>query len=240
MKRPGITRLDMDKVYFMNEYNKAIAYGRQNIRIQGVREQLQGLEQEKESYFSKVADIVSPEREVEEVKYQQYENWAIREKKAKYFEILLILATVLYVTFEKYFPVFFVLFGFLLLALVLFIGPIAFIVSKVAKHSYSVIYNRYIEPIANQLNALGSSFQRASIEYYDAIDSLYLGSLDPAHREMILLRRQQEMHNQEMLRLEKERQKAEEQRLNEQQRTRQATEELLAIERERERRYRGW
>ena len=43
-----------------------------------------------------------------------------------------------------------------------------------------------------------------------------------------------------MLRLERERQKAEEQHLKEQQRTRQATEELLAIEKERERRYRGW
>ena len=48
------------------------------------------------------------------------------------------------------------------------------------------------------------------------------------------------MHNQDMLKLERERQKADESRLKEQQRTRQATEELLAIEKERERRYREY
>lgn len=126
MKKTGRIRYDLDKVYFMAEYNKAVAYGEQNIRVQGVKEQLCRLEQEKKNYFEKVADIVNAERDTEQAKYQRYEKWAANEKKAKYLEIALILATVLYVAFEKYFPNFFILFGFGLVTFVLLIGPISF------------------------------------------------------------------------------------------------------------------
>lgn len=246
MKKPGMTRYNLDKVYFLTEYNKAVAYGKQNIGIQGVKEQLQGLEQEKKSYFEKVANIVSPERDTEQAKYQQYEKWAIMEKKCKWAEIMLIVLLVVQLSTFRYLPLafktslLFSLFNVLLVLLVLFAGPVAFIIAKIARYSFALRYNKYVIPLSNQINSLGSSFTRTSLRYYDAIDSLYLSTLDPAHREMILLRRQQEMHNQDMLRLERARQKAEEQRLKEQQRTRQATEELLAIEKERERRYRRW
>ena len=103
MKKTGRIRYDLDKVYFMAEYNKAVAYGEQNIRVQGVKEQLCRLEQEKKNYFEKVADIVNAERDTEQAKYQRYEKWAANEKKVKYLEIALILATVLYVAFEKFF-----------------------------------------------------------------------------------------------------------------------------------------
>lgn len=69
---------------------------------------------------------------------------------------------------------------------------------------------------------------------------MYLLSLDTTHRELVLLRRQQEAHNQDMLQLEKERQKAEKERLEEQRRAREATEELLSIEIEREKRMGRW
>ena len=69
---------------------------------------------------------------------------------------------------------------------------------------------------------------------------MYLLSLDTTHRELVLLRRLQEAHNQDMLRLEKERQKAEKERLEEQRRAREATEKLLSIEIEREKRMGRW
>lgn len=246
MKKPDVTRYDLDKVYFMQEYKKAVSYGNQNINIQGVKAQLQELEQAKKVYFDKVANVVNPERDTEQAKYQKYEKWAINEKKIKFFEIILILVLILRLALFKYLPVafrtslIFTLTDIAFCFVTVFIGPISFIVAKIFKLGHAFRYNQYIMSIRNILENLGSDFTRTSLGYYDAIDNLYLGSLDPAHREMILLRRQQEMHNQDMLRLEKERQKAEKQRLNEQQRTRQATEELLAIERERERRYRGW
>lgn len=246
MKKSGFVRYDLDKVYFMNEYNKAVAYGHQNTNIAGVKEQLQGLEREKNSYFEQVASIVNPEREIEQNKFQKYAKWAAAEKKYKWAEIGLILALVAQLTFFQVLPIWlrtssiFTLFDLLLTFLVLLAGPIAFIVAKVIKHGYRIRYNQYIESIANRVNSLGSSFTRTCISYYDNIDNLYLLSLDSTHRELILLRRQQEIQHQDMIRLEKERKRAEEDRLREQQRARQATEELLAIEKERERRYRGW
>lgn len=99
---------------------------------------------------------------------------------------------------------------------------------------------QYTKSIITKLNESGNHFEQISANYYKAIDDLYLCSLDNTHRELVLLRRQQEKQNQEMLRLEKERQEFEKERLNEQRRTRTASEQLLAIEREREKRWRGW
>lgn len=246
MKKDQLVRYDLDKVYFMNEYNQAVSYGNQNINIPGVKEQLHSLENEKSSYFSAVANVTNPERENERTKYQQYEKWAIAEKKCKQVELALILFTIIYMAIDKYLPIgfrnslIFSLLNILLIFLVVLAGPISFIVAKIIKNGYSMRYRQYIDPIQNRLNDMGSKFARTSIDYYTAIDNLYLLSLEPTHRELVLLRRQQEQHNQDMLRLEKNRQKAEAKRLKEQQMTRQATEELLEIEKERERRYRGW
>lgn len=246
MKKTKFERYDLDKVYFMNEYNKTVTYGNTNAGIGGVKEQLQGLELEKSRYFENVASIVNPERENEESKYHQYEKWAKIEKKYKYAEIFLIAVCVTEMFTFKYFPIglrtslFFGLFEVLLAFLTIFVVPIIFIITKIIKHGYGIRYKRYIELISNRLNSLGNSFIRTSIDYYDAIDNMYLLSLDTTHRELVLLRRQQEAHNQDMLQLEKERQKAEKERLEEQRRAREATEELLSIEIEREKRMGRW
>lgn len=246
MKKTKFERYDLDKVYFMNEYNKTVTYGNTNAGIGGVKEQLQGLELEKSRYFENVASIVNSERENEELKYRQYEKWAKIEKKYKYAEIFLIAVCVAEMFTFKYLPIglrtslFFGLFEVLLAFLTIFVVPIIFIVTKIIKYGYGIRYKRYIELISNRLNNLGNGFIRTSIDYYDAIDNLYLLSLDTTHRELVLLRRQQEAHNQDMLRLEKERQKAEKERLEEQRRAREAAEELLSIEIEREKRMGRW
>lgn len=246
MKRQEVRRYDLDKVYFMDEYNKAVAYGTQNINVEGVREQLQKLENEKASYVKKVESVVNPERDKEHAKYQQYEKWAKTERKFKWIEIMLIVFLVAELNFHKFLPVglrtsaLYILLEWALFFLTVFLGPIVFIVSKLVKHSYGMVYNRYVESIANSLNALGNSFQRTSSSYYDAIDNLYLNSLDPTLREMILSRREQKEFNRAML--QEQRLARQEQRLTrqEQQQIRRNQEEMLAIERERERRYRGW
>ena len=128
----------------------------------------------------------------------------------------------------------------IIFAYILFIGPLSIIISAILKKYYGSKYRKYIESISARFIKLGNDFQAISHSYYDSIDNLYLCSLDAAQREIILLRRDQEKHNQEMKRMEEERQLLERQRLAEQQRARAATENLLAIEQERERRYRSW
>lgn len=240
MKKSKLERYDLNKVYFMNEYNKTISYGNANVNINGVKEQLQHLESEKKRYFENVARIVNPEKENEEIKYHQYEKWAKVEKIYRNAEIILIAICIVGMFTFKHFPIwfrtslFFGLFEILLVLLTVIIGPLLFIITKIIKYIYGLRYQHYIESISDMLNTLGNNFAKISINYYEKIDNLYLCSLDPAQRELLLLHRQQEKHNQDMLRLEKERQKAEKEHFEEQRRTRAATEELLAIERERE------
>lgn len=246
MRKSNFERYDLDKVYFMNEYNEAVAYGNTYININGVKEQLQNLEKERQRYFENVANIVNPEREKEEVKYRQYEKWAKIAKTCKWTEILFIAIFIAFMLFYKYLPIGFrtsvllALFEILLMLYPFILGPILFIIAKVIKYGYDRSYKQYIESISNKLGNLGNGFMRASRDCYKEIDNLYLLSLDATHRELVLLRRQQETLAQDMMHLEKERQKAEKERLNEQRKTREATEQLLNIEIERERRRNGW
>lgn len=246
MKKSNFKRYDLDKVYFMNEYNKTAAYGNTYININGVKEQLQNLEKERQRYFGEVAGIVNPERENEETKYRQYEKWAKIAKKCKWVEILLIAICVLCMLFYKYLPIgfrtslLFGLFELLLMLVTVFLGPLALIIVKIIKCGYDRSYKRYIESIAKKINNLGNGFMRTSRDYYKEIDNLYLLSLDATHRELVLLRRQQEALTRDMMQLERERQWAEEERLNEQRKTREATEKLLNIEMEREKRRNGY
>lgn len=246
MKKFNLIRYDLDKVYFMSEYNNTVAYANTNISINGVSEQLQHLEKEKNHYFEKVSSIVKSERENELKKYQKYEQWVKNEKKCKRTEILFILVYIIRLLIFNHLPIgmrtslLYTLFDLLLMLFVFLIGPLTFIVTKIIKLIYGICYKRYIEPISYKINDLGNSFSRTSMDYYKAIDNLYLLSLDPAHRELVILRRQQEEHNQNMLRFEKQRLQAEKERLNEQRRAREATERLLSIEQEREKRRNSW
>ncbi len=245
-KTSDLKKLNLDTVFFLYEFKKAFEYGKKNFHISGVKEQLQELDKEKKLYYDKVAEIVNPERENNEIKYQKYMKWKKTEKKAKLIEVLLIVLIIIRLVIFDYLPVsfrtslIFSLSDLLIIAFAVFIGPIAFIITKIIKHIYGIYYMQYTKSIITKLNELGNHFEQISANYYKAIDDLYLCSLDNTHRELVLLRRQQEMQNQEMLRLEKERQEFERERLDEQRRARTASEQLLAIEREREKRWRGW
>ncbi len=238
----GILKYNLDNVYFFNEYNKAFSYGQQNKRVSGVNNQLINLKQEKDLYCDKVANIVNPEREINEIKYQKYEKPAILEKKIMLIEIVLIVIVIIRGFIFDFLPmniqssIFLALFDLLLIIFSVFIGPSAFIITKIIKHIYGILYKRYVKSIISKLESLGNHFAQICYNYYKIIDKLYLNSLDNTQRELVLLRRQQ----QEQLQLERERQEIEAERLDEQRRTRAATEELLAIERERENRRRGW
>lgn len=69
---------------------------------------------------------------------------------------------------------------------------------------------------------------------YDKVDDLYLDTLDPAHREAVLMRREQERQHRELMDAQQRHNQA---MLDEQRRILQAQEEMLQIEREREERY---
>lgn len=232
-------RYDLEKCFRFNEYNEASAYGRQNIDIKGVKDQLQSLQEAKDAYIREIKGITAPEREEEAKRFLTWEKWS---KAAKC--CLWILLGVLGVSIANLF-----IGGFLpnflsnmLYLLWLFVIPalLAFAVTKVGEWLCDKSYNHYVSKIRIKVLIQNSSFADTSKSCYNAIDNLYLRSLDSAHREMVLMRREQAEHNKEMLRLEQQRQEKETQRLEEERRTRKAQERLLEIEEERERRYKGY
>ena len=243
MKKTKFERYNLDKVYYLNKYNETIAYGKTNKDVDGVEEEIQNLELEKKQYIEKVANVVNPQRKNEEIKYHHYETWEKAEKGFIRTEILLIAIFII----SQWLPIrfrtssLFGIYALLLGLLVFFIVPLIFITAKSVKYIYGICYQRYAQSLDRELSILGDDFTRISADYYAAIDNLYLCSLDSVNRELVLMRRQQEAHNQKMLQLEKDRQRAEQERFKEQQRAREATEQLLAIEIEREeRRRKNW
>lgn len=89
-----------------------------------------------------------------------------------------------------------------------------------------------------KVKALSDPYLARNSDLYNQVDDIYLRSLDPTHRETVMMRRDQERHHQETLQAQKEHNArlAEDQRraLEAQQETARTTQRLLDIEEKRE------
>lgn len=240
-------RCNLDKVYRYKEYNEAIAYAKQNIDINGMSEQVLKLQEERKAYEGYLQTITEPEREEEDKRYCLWEKWNKVKRICKWiliglvalWIIMAILGKVLrYSGSHNAYTAFFVLWMFILFLAV--ISIFAFLVIKIGTWICNKNYTRYMNKVFAKINDANNRFVYQVHAYYRNIDNLYLGSLDPAHREMLLMRREQAEHNRRQEELENERIRLENARLEEAAKTRRAQERLLKIEEERERRYRGY
>lgn len=246
-----IVRCDLDRCYRFNEYNKAMDYANKNMNVEGVREQIQKLQNEKEIYISNVKNITEPERETENQKYASWEKWNGRWNICIRITIPLLIIIILNNVLSFILPE--IIHNILrILGFLIYIMVPASLVTLAATHGCESSYNRYKADIIQRINNINASFSNRFNEYYRQIDNLYLCSLDPTHREMVIMHREQTKYNEEMLRLErernqlekerneqmlrleKERHALEKERMQETKRTRQATEDMLQIERDRE------
>lgn len=243
MKNAKLARYDMERVYYLKEYQKTVAYAEQNISIAGVKEKLDSLKAEKSRYSKKVSALIEAERDNERQKYEPYEKWADVAKKLPFVFLGTLLAIEALIFFENVLslPLYGILFGLImmLLSLVLFVSGIATAFSFLCKRKYERAYQKYVSELSGQIDSLGQAFKQTSKDYYCSIDNLYLNSLDATQRELILMRREQAEHNRKLIEAEKERQRLQKKLIEEQQKTRATQEELLAIEREREERYKS-
>lgn len=232
----NIVRCDFDRCYRVSEYNKALEYAKENIEVEGVREQIQNLQNEKKNYINNIESITNPERETENQKYALWEKWNRVGMICKgLMSISLLLIIIIFIILMVHSSAFLDIF-FLIPVLVLLITIPVFLVAMTGTKICESSYSRYISGIMQKVHNQNVVFAQISEKYYIAIDDLYLNSLDPAYREAILTRREQAEHHKEMLRLEKERQEMERERLQEQKMARKAQERLVEIEEERERR----
>lgn len=124
------------------------------------------------------------------------------------------------------------------------VGLIGSFATSSKKRSTAKEYDSMIGSLRETASNAASVYGNTNELLYTKIDDLYLSSLDPAHREVVLMRRDQERHHQETLQAQREHNEIIEQ---EQRRARAAQEEsaratqrLLDIEEERERRRKQW
>lgn len=244
MEKVVVVRYDLDRVYYLNEYYKAADHAEQNIGIHGIKEQLERLNAEKSSYTQEVSALAEAERDNERHKYEAYQKWADIFKVCRWIFFGGLIGTVLRIFIGKYLSYTLASIVAFLLVVALFVGGPATIFSFLRRVWYARQYQQYVDGISSRFESMGRSFEQISRDYYRAIDTLYLNSLDPTHRELVLLRRDQAEQSQKLINAEKEQHRLQRELIGEQQRSRAVQQELLNIERERERRYRensrGW
>ncbi|MDE5938128.1 MAG: hypothetical protein K2H37_03495 [Lachnospiraceae bacterium] len=243
-------RYDLNKCYRFNEYNEAIAYAKKNMEIEGVREQYQKLLAEKDNYVQDIKGITEPEKENEDKKYTDWGNWIRKKNLCVRITIGFVIMTVINMVLGGVLP--FALHTLIMkLSLFLFILIPASAVTKVGQIISERAYYKYMEPIGNRIRIRNNNFAEYARACNQTIDDLFLMSLEPAHREMVMMRREQAKQHEEMMRMEKERLKLEKERIRiekerqvdarnaneEARRTREAQERLLRIEEDREIRY---
>lgn len=234
-------KTDIYSWYETDQFETAIEYAEQNSSIDGVSHYLYELQELYQEYNDKMEALLQEQEPIlDELLYKR--NYAEKTKNiCKWASILSFI--------------FAILFGYMglpnilaniiafLMGVIIILGIPAAILLKITSILLARKYNSCLISARTNAEALNQIYLNEAAECFHEVDNLYLNSLDPTHRETVLMRREQEQQHQEQLRLEQERIRIENERLQHQKemedaqkRTLQATEQLLKIEEEREKR----
>ena len=235
-----VNRMDLKRIYRYGEYNKAVSYAEQNRHVAGVENYVQLLRTEKEKYSQELKAIVEPEIEQENAKYTSWQKWfkkkmiCIRIMAGLLSFVIVSLLLSIFVDSNGFMHVINWLKWFCLFWMIIMIPVLT--VMKIGDVITANIYRKYSNSLMKKISDRNNLFTARSQEIYREIDNCYLVSLDPSHREMVLMRREQARHQGEMRRLEEQRVRVEREKLMEERRARMAQESLLDIEQERKKR----
>lgn len=225
----------------INIFNNVINYAEKHKVISGVLECKVKAENHRQTYMEEIDKALNSEAETLEREYCKLKN--IYKKKLIYRAICLfcIVSNLLVDLFsfdslrclritEFFLNITFVAF-WIFLAL--------WIIYKIREKRQDNVYATCVKSAKSQAQAIERKYKNISSEIYNEIDDLYLASLDPTHREVVLMRREQERQHKERMQESQREQRRLEMLQEEQRRTRIAQEKLLAIEEEREKRANG-
>lgn len=240
-KGKTLYRMSFNSFYSTNMFENEIHFANQNIKVQGVKEISNSIQNDYQEYNEKMRQLISGSEETESAKYAIWEKAHTRKNLFKFITIIAIILIILSIIFDNFHlsQGMSWMFSFInLLILLLFItGIVLFIVFKIADKIYEKSYKSYVGGLKGQAANINAGYLNKMNRYHKDIDNLYLMSLDPAHRELVLMRREQQQQHREQMWLQQAHNK---EMLEEQRRARQAQEELLEIEKMREERYRKW
>lgn len=171
------------KKYSDSEFRQAIAFANRYKSLEGVEELILELETMKEKYEADYNKIVEAEEPALELLYQEYMRNFQREERLK--KILIIIFIVMIISFCIKFKLLLQC-GVLLL---LVSGITMIFVKKSGKKHYDNHGSRF-EKVLEKLEPLHGKKECSVI--CKKIDTIYLESLDPMERELIVTRRESE------------------------------------------------
>ncbi len=222
-------RIDLRGYYCTKDHEQTASYAKKNISIVGVKELSEQLENEYKNYLQEIGNIINAEDAKESEKYNQWEKISKIKNIFKYSAIALFLFTILFMVLKSNLCA--ISFPFLLV--VILIGSILKVIDVMREKKYC----SYARSVIDKFRSINGQYVHIFNVIYKDIDNLYLNSLEPAHREMVLMRRDQERQHQEAMRANERQAEMQRKIAEEQQQLRIQQEELLKIEKEREQRY---
>ena len=244
MKKKILNKVDVRNFYDVSSFESAIHWAKQYNVTSEINENVTIIQRKKQEYSKELDTFCN---RVQPVADEKFAVWKSSEEKKTFFKWLSIGAVVIFllcifladlnVVSSHIILSILILLVTLVMILVLLIGGIAAIIFKIKSNVMKKKYDSYIYELKCESRQITARYEREVNSLQSKIDNLYLDSLEPAHREVVLMRRDQERQHQERMLIERERLNSQKAMEEEQRRSRQAQEGLLQIEREREERY---
>jgi hypothetical protein len=232
MKKTQIIKEDIYQWYRSHEFENTIQYGKQHRDVEGVDKYLSELQKKRQDYEMEMNALIKTENPSLD---DGFRAWSSAEKTKG---ICIKVGISLFILF---FTSIFVKFLDILTVIALlgaFFGCIAAIVLKIVSLVLKSRYHACFESVSGKAGTINRKYLHEIPAIWNKIDDLYLASLEPTHRETVLMRRDQERQHQENMRMQEKILQSQKIAEEEQKRTRRAQEEALQIERSREERYR--
>lgn len=229
-RKNALARINFNQFYITGRCNHVAEYIKRNSHIADVKAILSQVKSTKNDYLAKMKKFTDDESIYENKVYTRYKTVHM----CKLVSRAIVILTLLFLFLQEHLPsnTFFHLIS--LLNYTLFRGCIVmWVITKIMEIIYSKWYLSYTKKIEAKIESINGEYDNTLSRLYDKADRLVINSLSPAEREMLLLQREQEMQRRQE---HQERMRIERQKIQSQQKANQMQEELLEIERDRERR----
>lgn len=185
-KKEKVARTNIEK--WINEFifDRSITYANTHKTIAGVENIKRDMQDNLQKYNEEMQLFILQNKETIDRKYSQMEKASIRKKICI---VVCLISFVMGIVLDS---------GFLVLV---FAGSgIAILVFKLFEYIYASKYAKCIAELKIKAQSIDNKYRRKANQLYDKVDNLYLASLDPAHREVVLMRRDQARQHEELMR----------------------------------------